>query len=102
MENLRQQTKPETTKRPLIKRSGDFLQSLEQFTFIVALFVLINMLTARFVVDGESMSPTFAGGEYLVVDRFSYNLAPPQRGDIVVFHAPNQANRDFVKRVLGL
>lgn len=60
------------------------------------------MVTARFVVDGTSMLPTFVGGEFLVIDRFSYTQQAPQRGDIVVFHAPNESNRDFIKRVLGL
>lgn len=102
MENLRRQLKPETNAKPRLKNTSDLLETLEVYIFVIALFVLVNILTARFVVDGTSMAPTFKGGEYLIIDRFSYNLAPPERGDIIVFHAPNEPNRDFIKRVLGL
>jgi signal peptidase I len=53
-----------------------------------------------FVTEGDSMSPTIASGDRLEVDGSYYNTHQPQRGDIIVFRAPDE--RNFVKRVVGL
>ena len=54
------------------------------------------------------MVPNFQDGEYVLTDKISYRLGKPQRGDVIVFHAPTAANCpkgtgcDFIKRVIGL
>jgi signal peptidase I len=40
--------------------------------------------------------------QYLIVDKISYRLAEPQRGDVIVFEPPNRPGEDYVKRVIGL
>lgn len=55
-----------------------------------------------FVVSGPSMSPTLEPGDYLVIDRFSYRFAAPERGDIIVFRYPLDTSSYFVKRIVGL
>ncbi len=69
---------------------------------IVAIYTLINLLTARFVVEGSSMNPNFASGQFIIVNRLSYLLGEPRRGDVVVFASPDEPGHDFIKRVLGL
>ena len=46
-------------------------------------------LAQPFVVEGESMHPTFEDGDYLIVDEISYRFTDPDRGDVVVFRDPN-------------
>lgn len=48
------------------------------------------------------MIPTLVSGEYVVVNRLSYRLGNPQRGDIIVFHFPRNPAEEYIKRVIGL
>ena len=58
-------------------------------------------------IPSESMQPTLAVGDRLIVEKLSYNFHPPRRGDIVVFKAPaalvkQTLKEDLIKRVVGL
>lgn len=55
-----------------------------------------------FRVDGPSMEPSLYTGERLLVDKVSYRLHPPQRGDIVVFANPTDPREDYIKRVVAV
>ena len=59
-------------------------------------------LIQPFYVKGASMEPNFFDHEYLVIDELSYRFHEPQRGEIVVFHYPNDPKNYFIKRVIGL
>ncbi len=48
------------------------------------------------------MLPILSDGEYLMISRLTYLRTSPERGDIVVFHHPVYANKDYVKRIVGL
>lgn len=74
----------------------------------IALAALVIATLARvfvaepFVVSGPSMLPTFGPGDYLVIDRLTYALKAPARGDVIVFRYPLDASAYFVKRIVGL
>lgn len=87
----------------LAKNQRTFTREIiETLLLIIAIYTLVNLVTSRYMVDGKSMLPSFEGGEFLIVNRFEYMLKAPQRGDIVIFHYPNDPSRDFIKRVIGL
>jgi signal peptidase I len=66
--------------------------------FLVRTFVL-----AHFVVDGTSMASTLHDGDRVFVNKLSYRLHDPNRGDVVVLHELNgTSERDLIKRVIGL
>jgi len=66
--------------------------------FIVRTFVL-----AHFVVDGTSMATTLADDDRVFVNKLSYRLHDPNRGDVVVLHQISGASeRDLIKRVIAL
>jgi signal peptidase I len=66
--------------------------------FLVRTFVL-----AHFVVDGVSMASTLHDDDRVFVNKLSYRLHDPNRGDVVVLHQLNGASeRDLIKRVIGL
>jgi len=66
--------------------------------FLVRTFVL-----AHFVVDGESMDYTLHDGDRVFVNKLSYRLHDPNRGDVVVLHEiDGAAERDLIKRVIAL
>ena len=68
----------------------------------VAIYALVNLATVRFVVDGPSMEPNFQDDQYLMVSRIHYLFNEPERGDIIVFHYPEQVTDDYIKRIIGI
>jgi signal peptidase I len=47
------------------------------------------------------MEPNLHTGQFLIVSRLAYRLGEPQRGDIIVFHYPDNPSEDYVKRIIG-
>jgi signal peptidase I len=88
------------------RRAGgeSFWIDLISFSLISALIVIpIRLFVASpFIVNGSSMYPTFAAGDYLIVDQITYKLEEPERGDVIVFRYPNDPSKFFIKRVIGL
>lgn len=76
--------------------------------FKTVIFVLVMAFLIRFfvfqpfMVQGISMEPNFHDSQYLIVDRLSYKIGNPSRGDVVVFNAPDHQGVDYIKRVIGL
>ena len=77
-------------------------EMLETIVLTVVIFLVVNTVTGRFRIEGQSMEPNLHDGQYLVINKLSYKFHPPQRGDVVVFHYPKDPSRDFIKRVIGL
>lgn len=75
---------------------------IETILLTVIIFFAVNFATGRFRVEGNSMEPSMHPDQYVLVDKVSYMLGAPQRGDVVVFHYPLATERDFIKRVIGL
>lgn len=70
---------------------------------IVALIIaggIHQFMFQQYVVQGQSMDHTLANGEHLIVDKLPYYFGIPQRGNIIVFRAPD--GDYWVKRVIGL
>lgn len=78
----------------------------EILTFIILAIVIVVpvrlFIAQPFVVEGESMHPTFESGDYLIVDELTYRLSDPKRGDVVVFKYPNDPKVFYIKRIIGL
>ena len=68
---------------------------------LVAWFIR-SVVIEPFVVVGASMDPTFATGQFLLVDRISYRFEAPQRDDVIVFEYPDDPSQDYIKRIIGL
>ncbi|MDZ7726016.1 MAG: signal peptidase I [Candidatus Campbellbacteria bacterium] len=81
-----------------------FIGDLLRFSLLSIIIVVpIRLFIASpFVVNGSSMDPTFHTGEYLIVDQLSYQFSEPERGDVVIFHFPQNPSQFFIKRVIGL
>lgn len=77
---------------------------LVRFAFIALIIVVpIRAFVAEpFIVSGSSMVPTFINGDYLIIDKISYELGNPKRDDVVVFRYPGDTTKFFIKRVIGL
>lgn len=96
-------TQPITEVEPAGAGFWRFLVDLlETLLLSVALFLGINAVTARVMVDGFSMRPTLENGEYVLVNKIAFRSSLPEYGDIIVFHFPIDPKQDFIKRVIGL
>jgi signal peptidase I len=97
----------------------------ETLLLALLIFLAVRASFQNFKVEGHSMDPSLANGEYLIVNKLNYaqidlsifNFLPfysagddpihylwgsPDRGDVIVFRAPNSPDRDFIKRIIGL
>ena len=75
---------------------------LETILLTGIIYAAVNFATGRFRVEGDSMQPNLHPEQYVLVDKVSYRLGQPRRGDVVVFQYPLATERDFIKRVIGL
>ncbi len=64
--------------------------------------VIRTFVFQPFVVEGSSMEGNFHNGEYLFIEKVSYKLKDPHRGDVVVFRYPRDTRYNYIKRVIGL
>ena len=109
------------SKNESYKNSSKIVQFCRDY-FPIILFVLIfrAFFFEPFRVPSNSMMPTLLTGDFIIVNKFSYDLrAPitntkiisffsPSRGDVVVFRYPNYernkkySNANFIKRIVAL
>jgi len=75
---------------------------IETAIMTVVIFLLVRMAFQNFRIEGQSMEANLHHGQFLIVSKLVYYLHPPERGDVVVFHSPQNPRKDFIKRVVGL
>jgi signal peptidase I len=87
--------------------------------FVLAIGVHAAVAEARFI-PSESMAPTLAVGDRLIIEKVTARFSSPRRGEILVFYPPNTHPSDgglalrvvrklgftpdvaYIKRVIGL
>ena len=74
---------------------------IETLLLTFFIFWIVNSFIGRYRIDGSSMNPTLANGQYLLINNFSYYLNEPDHGDIIVFQHPN-SDLNLIKRVIGV
>ncbi|MDP2654076.1 MAG: signal peptidase I [Candidatus Omnitrophota bacterium] len=60
-----------------------------------------NDIIQIFRINSSSMEPTFRKGEVCLIDKSVYRLWNPKPGDVIVFNAPQDIDRLFVKRFIA-
>jgi len=104
LDNFHTEALPEPEPKPQ-KVSGlrqILIDLVETVVIAAVLFLGINAVSARIRVDSFSMEPTLFKDNRLIVNRLSYKIGSPSRGDIVVFHYPPNPEEQYIKRVVGL
>ncbi len=99
-DSLRVETEESLPEKPSLLRV--LVDILETLLLSVALFFLINAVSARIKIDGSSMEPNLHHGEFVIVSKINYHLGEPERGDVVVFDFPRNITKEYIKRVIGL
>jgi signal peptidase I len=91
---------PESQEKAGFRQNlADILQTL---LLSAVLFLAINAVSVRIRVDSYSMEPTLYQGDFVIVNKISYKLGSPGRGDVIVFHFPPDPREQYIKRVIGL
>ncbi|HEU0188338.1 MAG TPA: signal peptidase I [Gallionellaceae bacterium] len=84
------------------------------FPVILFVFLLRSFLVEPFKIPSGSMIPTLQVGDFILVNKYTYGvrlpivnqkivqLNNPQRGDVMVFHYPENPSVDYIKRVVGV
>lgn len=85
------------------------IRLMRDIFLIVVVFILFGVFFVQpVVVEGTSMVPQLHDGERLLVNKLVYykiqsiSWGHISRGDIVVFWYPNDPDKSYVKRVIGL
>jgi signal peptidase I len=89
------------------KPKMSFFDHVWEWVKVIAIALVISLpirffIAEPFIVNGASMDPTFATGQFLIVDRLTYRLEEPSRGDVIVFQYPNNPKTYYIKRIIGL
>ena len=84
------------------------------FPVILIVFCIRSFLVEPFKIPSGSMIPTLEVGDFILVNKFTYGIRlpiinqkiiqinDPKRGDVMVFHYPENPSVDYIKRVVGV
>ena len=97
MENIH--TKDQQDSTPMLSRV--LRELVETALLAFAIFVTVNIITARFRIEGDSMLNSFEDGQYIVVNRLAYKFHTPKRGDVVVFIPSVNTTSTVWENILG-
>ncbi len=90
-----------------IEKKDTLLHTIREWLQVIVIALIIALpirwyVAEPFIVNGASMDPTFATGQFLVVDRLTYRFETPKRGDVIIFEYPNDPSTYYIKRIIGL
>ena len=88
----------------ILRKIYSFLiDSVQTFLMAAAVFLVIYIFLFRpFEVKGESMFPNFLNKEYVLTNLISLRFSDPKQGEVIVFKSPTDAEKDYIKRVIGV
>jgi signal peptidase I len=78
------------------------LDTIQTLLIVFAVFLVIYIFLFRpFQVSGNSMLPNFLDKEYIMTNIITMKFNKPKIGDVIVFKAPPDPEKDYIKRVIG-
>ncbi len=102
LEELRSALERGAAKLKAFFRRNNITKAFYFVIIAAAVFALVRIFIAEITpVDGPSMESTLFSGEQILVDRISYHLRKPERGEIVICRYPGD-KRAYVKRIIAL
>jgi len=85
------------------KRKSTIREYAEALVIAIVLALIIRMFVVEaFKIPSGSMIPTLLVGDHLLVSKFIYKFAEPEREDIIVFKYPDDPSRNFIKRIIAV
>jgi signal peptidase I len=97
------------------KQKSSLRENIEAILIAVVLALFIRtFIVQAFKIPSGSMKSTLVIGDHILVNKFLYGIKipflnktiipikNPERGDIIVFKFPEDPDKDFIKRVIGI
>jgi len=97
------------------KKKSSLRENIEAIAVAVILALFIRtFIVQAFKIPSGSMKPTLQIGDHILVNKFIYgvkipfvrktviSVKDPKNGDIIVFKFPEDPDKDFIKRVVGV
>ncbi len=96
-----------------------FLKTVQEWVEVLLTAIVLALIMRAFVIQAfkipsGSMEDTYLIGDHLLVNRFVFGIRnpfnnktlirirSPRSGEVVVFKYPQDPNRDFIKRCIGV
>ena len=102
-------------RRPRKKPKSTLREYIEAIAWAIILALVIRTWVVQaFKIPSGSMEPTLLIGDHLLVLKSAYGVrlpfsgrviipvGDPKRGDVIVFRFPEDRDKDFIKRIIGL
>jgi signal peptidase I len=106
---------PDKGSTDKVKKKSGLRENIEAIIVAILLALFIRTFVVQaFKIPSGSMKNTLLIGDHILVNKFIYGvklpflrttlipIKEPKRGDIVVFRFPEDPEKDFIKRVIGL
>lgn len=79
------------------------IDTIQSLLLAASVFLVIYIFLFRpFQVNGESMYPNFRDKQYILTNIISLRFHDPKLGVVIVFKAPLDPEKDYIKRVIGV
>jgi signal peptidase I len=109
MKSVEDKSKPSQTQ----KTKPTLWEQIKENGQIIAIALIIAFLMRTFIAEprfipSDSMFPSLAEGDRLIIEKISYRFHSPNHGDIIVFQPPEQlqslgysTDQAFIKRIIA-
>lgn len=104
-----------TSENEKTVKKSSLRENIEAILIAVVLAMFIRTFVVQaFKIPSGSMKETLKIGDHILVNKFIYGIkvpftdltlvpvTDPERGDIIVFEFPEDPDKDFIKRVVGV
>ncbi|HHU71618.1 MAG TPA: signal peptidase I [Clostridiales bacterium] len=93
--------------KEVIHMNKTIIKEILSWVLVLIIAIVLAKLANRFVlfkvsVPTGSMEDTIMIGDKIYTQKVSYWFKDPERGDIVVFPFPDDEEKDYIKRIIGL
>ena len=91
-------------KKPALSKIRPAVFLILQIILVVMLaYVFVSMFGIRQEVAGQSMEPTLAAGDEVLLNKLSYRISEPDAGNIIVFYPNgNESGNVSIKRIIAV
>jgi len=88
------------------ERRQELMEWLRAIVLALVVGGVLSLTIRPTLVSGSSMTPTLNDRNYLIIDKVSYLIDSPERGDIIVFKTNlktlDGAPKDLIKRIIAV
>ncbi len=97
---MKEQRKNDEPKKSAAREILEYILTLLGTAAVILLLNTFVFINAR--IPSESMQNTVMAGDRIFGNRLAYLNASPERFDIVIFPAPDDPSKLYIKRIIGL